>query len=113
MEILGLSIALAAVLAGVIGVAARNIVGWLKTEEPFNIRHSVGSGIVAFIIGVPVIITGFQAAFTDVESIPEEAQLFVFLTQIGAIAGFDALTKGGMKAAVKGVTKKGTIEEKS
>lgn len=103
MEILGMSIAIAAVVAGVVGVGARNILGWLKAEAQFNIRHAVASGIIAFIIGVPLIVTAFSAAFNEIESIPEEAQLAIFFLQVASIAGLDALTKAGAKAAGKGM----------
>ena len=96
-----MSIALAAVLAGVAGVGARNIVGWLKSNDQFNVRNSVASGLIAFITSVPLIITGFSAAFQNVESLPEETQLLIFITQVGTVAGFDALAKGGMTAAIK------------
>lgn len=100
-EILGMSIAIAAIVAAVGGIAARNIIGWLKATEEFNVRHAAASGGIAVIIGVPVIIAAFSAAFEGIEAISEEAQLTLFLVQVAAIAGFDALAKGGVKAAVK------------
>jgi len=105
-----MSIAIAAITAGIAGVAATNIIGWLKNDGGFNIRNSVASGIIAFITAVPLTVTAFSAAFQGVESISQEAQLSIFVLQVGSIAGFDTLTKGGLKAAVKGVTKKGTTE---
>ncbi len=111
MEILGMSIAIASVVAGVTGVAARNIVGWLKGGREFDVRNSVASGIIAFLIGVPVIVTGFQAAFSGTETIPAEAQLSLFVIQVAGIAGIDALSKGGLKAAIKGSVKSDAIDE--
>lgn len=101
MEILGMSIAIAAIVAAVVGIGARNIIGWLKDDESFNVRHAAASGGIAVIIGIPVIITAFSATFEAGESLSEEAQLTLFLIQVAAIAGFDALAKGGVKAAVK------------
>ena len=102
LEILGMSIALAAVVATVLGVAARNIEGWLKSNGNFNIRHAAASAGVAFIVGLPLVIAAFSGAFAEVEAIAQEAQLMIFVLQIAAIAGIDALTKGGLKAAAKG-----------
>jgi len=100
-----MSIAIAAVVATILGVAARNIEGWLKGKDSFNIRHAAASGGVAFIVGLPLVIATFDAAFAEVESISEQAQLMLFVLQIAAIAGVDALTKGGLRAAAKGAQK--------
>ena len=78
-EILGMSIAMAAIVAAVGGIAARTIVGWLKSDGTFNIRHAAASGGVAVIIGIPLIITTFSAAFQSVESLTQEAQLSLFM----------------------------------
>lgn len=94
-----MSIAIAAVVAAIGGVGARNIIGWLQDSAGFNIRHSAASAGIAVIIGIPIIITGFTGAFAGVETITEEAQVILFLMQVAAIAGFDALAKGGAKAA--------------
>ena len=96
-----MSIAIAAIVAAVGGIVARNVIGWLKAEGKFNVRHAAASGGIAVIIGVPVIIAAFSAAFEGIEAISEEAQLTLFLVQVAAIAGFDSLAKGGVKAAVK------------
>ncbi len=57
---------------------------------------------MAFLIGLPVVITAFTAGFEGVEIIPETAQVTLFAVQISAIAGFDALAKGGLKARAAG-----------
>lgn len=97
-----MTIAIASLVSAVAGVGARNIVAWLKDSESFNIRHSVASGIVAFLVAIPAQVAAFSAMFADVETIPIEAQLAVFVVQVTSVAGFDALTKGGVAAAVKG-----------
>lgn len=101
MEILGMSIAIAAIVAAVAGVGARNIIGWLKNEKEFNVRHAAASAGVAVIVGIPVIVTAFSTAFEGVEAISEQAQLVLFITQVASIAGFDALAKGAFVAAAK------------
>jgi len=98
VEILGMSIALAAVVAAIAGIAARNIEGWLKSDGTFNIRHAAASGGIAVIVGIPIIVSAFSAITENVEALSEEAQLSVFLLQVIAIAGFDALAKGAAKA---------------
>ena len=101
-----MSIAMAAIVAGIAGVAATNVIAWLRTENSFNIRHSVASGILAFVVGIPLIVTAFREAIPIDGVISEEAQLSLFAIQIAAIAGFDRLAKGGFNAAVNGAKKK-------
>ena len=95
-----MSIALAAIVASITGVVLRNLIGYLQ-ESSFDTKKSVASAIVAFLIGLPVVITAFTAGFEGVETIPETAQLTLFAVQITAIAGFDALAKSGLKARSK------------
>ncbi len=90
-----MSIAIATIVAAVIGVSLQNLTGWLGNKTGFDLRKAISSGIIAIVIGIPVIAGGFTAAFSDVESIPEEAQLVLFTIQVGAIAGFGAFAKGG------------------
>jgi len=96
-----MSIVVASIVAAVTGIALRNIMGYLQAEDdkPFDIRKSLASGIIAVMVGIPVIVAAFEGAFGESESIPETAQLVIFTIQVSAIAGFDALTKGGFKAA--------------
>ena len=92
---------MAAVVAAAVGVGLQNLTGWLGNKGGFDARKAASSAIIAVIIGIPVIVAGFTAAFSEVETIPEQAQLVLFVIQIGAVAGFGALAKGGAKAAAK------------
>jgi len=94
-----MSIVVASVVAAVAGVGARNIIGWLKDATGFNVRNAAASAGVAVIVGIPLVTTAFVTAFEGVSSISDHAQLTLFVTQIAAIAGFDALAKGGFRAA--------------
>ncbi len=98
-----MSIVIASIVAAIVGIALRNIIGYLQTPETgsFEIKKSLASGIIGFLVGIPVIIVSFEAAFGELTEIPETTQLTIFAVQIVAIAGFDALTKGGFKAATK------------
>ena len=98
MEILGMSIVLASIVAAIVGIALRNIIGYLQTPDggSFDVKKSLASGIIGFLVGIPVIVVAFETAFGELESIPETTQLTIFAVQIVAIAGFDALTKGIM-----------------
>jgi len=106
MEILGMSIAIAAIVAAGTGVVLRNVVGYLGNSEGFDPKQSAASAIMALIIAIPTIVAGFTIAFKELDSIPEEAQLVLFVVQVGTVAGFDALLKGGAKAAAKTKLKK-------
>ncbi len=96
-----MSIIIASVVAAIVGIALRNIIGYLQTPDggTFDVKKSLASAIIGFLVGIPVIVVAFEAAFGEVDSIPETTQLTIFAVQIVAIAGFDALTKGGFKAA--------------
>jgi len=98
-----MSIVIGSIVAAIVGIALRNIIGYLQTSETgsFDVKKSLASGIIGFLVGIPVIITAFEAAFGELDSIPETTQLTIFAVQVMAIAGFDALTKGGFKAATK------------
>ena len=50
--------------------------------------------------GIPIVVAAFEGAFGELESI-SDTKLTIFAVQVGAIAGFDALVKGGFKAAKK------------
>lgn len=101
-----MSIALAAIVAAATGVVLRNIVGYLGNSTDFDPKQSAASAIMALVIAIPTIVAGFTAGFGEVESIPQEAQLVLFVIQVGTVAGFDALLKGGAKAAAATKLKK-------
>lgn len=96
-----MSIVIASVVAAVAGLAVRNIIGYLRASdtEPFDTKKSLASGIIGFLIGIPIIITAFEGAFGELENLPETTQLAIFAAQVLIISGVDAITKGGFKAA--------------
>ena len=102
-----MSIVIASVVAAVAGLGVRNIIGYLRATdtEPFDIKKSLASGIIGFLVGIPLIITAFEGAFGELESLPETTQLAIFASQVLIISGIDAVTKGGFKAATKSALK--------
>jgi ABC-type amino acid transport system permease subunit len=101
MEILGMSIIVAASLAAILGLGVRNSLGYLRnTEEPFDIRQALASGLIGVILGIPSVVIVFEAAFGDVESLPETTQLVLFFSQVAAVAGIEAIGKSSVKAVV-------------
>ena len=95
-----MSIVMASIAAAIVGIAIRNIIGYLNTPEGegFDIRKALASGIIGFVVGIPVIVTAFSSLLEGVEEISEAAQLTGFVVQVIAIAGLDAVAKGGLKA---------------
>lgn len=103
MEILGMSIVLATLVAAITGIAIRNSLGYLQSgSEGFDIRKSVASAITGFLVGVPTIAVAFQTAFENTPEISPIGQLMLFFIQVGFIAGVDATVKSGLKARAKG-----------
>ena len=98
-----MSIVIASIVAAIGGIALRNIIGYLQTPDTgkFEIKKSLASAIIGFLVGIPLVVTAFEAVFGQADSIPETVQLSIFAIQIAAIAGIDSLTKGGFKAASK------------
>jgi len=65
---------LLAIFAGLLGGIVRSVLGWAKTEEPFDplkfikslIRAAIGGAVFGFGIGLDPISTFFAAITTDV-----------------------------------------------
>lgn len=110
MEILGMSIILASVVAAIGGLGLRNILGYLRStpDTPFDIRQSLSSAMIGALIGIPAIVVVFEAAFGDLESLPETTQLVLFFSQLAAIAGIESIGKGSIKA----ITARASLQKK-
>lgn len=89
--VLGLEPYVAAVIIAFIGVAATNVVGWLKSDGAFNPRKVAAS----VIISIPASLL-FVATELSVIQIPDGnglAGLIVFTGLVAQVAGFDTLVK--------------------
>ncbi len=98
MDILGLSGIHAALVITALGIAATNIVGWLKSEEGFNPRHVAASAVIGLTVGLFTVATELGAIKTG---LGELEQLVIFIGLVGQIAGFDYFAKKGVNAIKK------------
>lgn len=98
MDILGLSGTQTALLITVIGVAATNLVGWLKSENSFDPRKTASSVIIGLTVGLFTVATELNAIKS---SLGELEQLIIVVALVGQIAGFDYFTKKGITAIKK------------
>jgi len=99
MEVFGLSPVFATVLIVSIGVVLQNILGWLKTEEDYDIKSALASAIIAFVVGITII--GPQIEAIQDQMLSELSELTIIASLIASIAGFDILTKNAFKIANK------------
>ncbi len=97
--IIGLAPWLAAILIAALGVSLTNILAWLKSDNAFDIRKSVASGLVAFIAGTVIVATTLQN-LADGAAVGL-AGLIIVLSLIATIAGIDVLSKNAVRAATK------------
>lgn len=98
MDILGLTGTQAALLITVLGVAATNLIGWLRSEDSFDLRKTASSIIIGLTIGLFTVATELNAIKS---TLGELEQLIIVAALIGQIAGFDYFTKKGIKAIKK------------
>ena len=98
MEIFGLDPVLAAVLITVTGVALSVMLGWLKSNDSFNVKQVVASAIIAFVVSAQLVIAQISIIPDDVDSLALGALLF---GMIAVVSGIDSLAKSGMSAALK------------
>lgn len=103
MNVFGLEPLIAAFLFTIIGVAGSVLLGWLKSTVPFNIRQTVASAIIAFVISFQLVATTIQAL---PEGLDDLAIGMIIVAMIGTVAGIDSLTKSSVKAAMKTKTVK-------
>jgi len=95
MEVLGLPPVLATLAIVSTGVALQNILGWLKNKEYYDIRNTVASAIIAFIVGITIIGPQIEVIYDQMLSDLSELTIITSLT--ASIAGFDTLTKNAIK----------------
>ena len=55
MDIFGLSPVVATMAIVLLGVVLQNFLGWLKSQENFDIRSALASTIIAFVVGITII----------------------------------------------------------
>lgn len=98
MDILGLTGTQAALAITIIGIAAINILGWLKGTNPFNPRQVAASAIIGFIGTLQLVIVQIDALgnieLTDLQ------QMAFTIGMIAQIMGIDYGAKAGLTAAV-------------
>ena len=99
MEIFGLSPVLATIVIVSTGVALQNILGWLKSKKYYDIRNTIASAIIAFIVGITII--GPQIEAIQDQMLSELSEFSIITSLIASIAGFDSLTKNALKVANK------------
>ena len=97
MDVFGLSPVVATIVIVSIGVTLQNLLGWLKSHENFNIRRTLASAIIAFIVGITII--GPQIEAIQDQMLSELSELTIVASLIASIAGFDILTKNVFKIA--------------
>ena len=98
MEIFGLDPILAAILITIAGVSLSVILGWLKSNDSFNVKQVVASAIIAFVVSAQLVIAQISIIPDGTESLALGALL---MGMIAVVAGIDSLAKSGMSAALK------------
>ena len=99
MEIFGLSPVLATIIIVTVGLMLQNLLGWLKSKESYDIKNTLASTIIAFVVGITII--GPQIEVIQNQMLSELSQLTIFASLVASIAGFDTLTKNALKVANK------------
>ena len=99
MEIFGLSPVLATIIIVTVGLMLQNLLGWLKSKESYDIKNTLASTIIAFVVGITII--GPQIEVIQNQMLSELSQLTIFASLVASIAGFDTLTKNVLKVANK------------
>ena len=97
MDIFGLSPVIATIVIVSVGVTLQNLLGWLKSQENYDIRSAIASTIIAFIVGITII--GPQIEAIQDQMLSELSELTIVTSLIASIAGFDILTKNIFKIA--------------
>lgn len=98
MNVFGLEPIVAAILFTAIGVAGSVLLGWLKGTEKFNVRQSVASSIIAYVLSFQLVAATLGAL---PEGVADLALGMIIIAMIGTVAGIDSLTKSAAKAVLK------------
>ncbi|WP_420546064.1 hypothetical protein [Nitrosopumilus sp.] len=97
MDVFGFSPVVATVIIVSTGVLLQNLIGWLKSEENYDIRSAIASTIIAFIVGITII--GPQIEAIQDEMLSDLSEMTMVASLIASVAGFDVLTKNVFKIA--------------
>ena len=97
MDVFGFSPVVATIIIVSTGVLLQNLIGWLKSEENYDIRSAIASTIIAFIVGITII--GPQIEAIQDEMLSDLSEMTMVVSLIASVAGFDVLTKNVFKIA--------------
>ena len=97
MDVFGFSPVVATIIIVSTGVLLQNLIGWLKSEENYDIRSAIASTIIAFIVGITII--GPQIEAIQDEMLSDLSEMTMIASLIASVAGFDVLTKNVFKIA--------------
>ena len=97
MDIFGFSPVVATIIIVSTGVSLQNLIGWLKSQEDYDIRSAIASTIIAFIVGITII--GPQIEAIQDEMLSDLSEMTMVASLIASVAGFDVLTKNVFKIA--------------
>ena len=97
MDVFGFSPVVATIIIVSTGVLFQNLIGWLKSEENYDVRSAIASTIIAFIVGITII--GPQIEAIQDEMLSDLSEMTMVASLIASVAGFDVLTKNVFKIA--------------
>ena len=97
MDVFGFSPVVATIIIVSTGVLLQNLIGWLKSEENYDVRSAIASTIIAFIVGITII--GPQIEAIQDEMLSDLSEMTMVASLIASVAGFDVLTKNVFKIA--------------
>lgn len=97
MDVFGFSPVVATIIIVSTGVLLQNLIGWLKSQENYDIRSAIASTIIAFIVGITII--GPQIEAIQDEMLSDLSEMTIVASLIASVAGFDVLTKNVFKIA--------------
>ena len=99
MEIFGLSPVLSTIIIVTTGLILQNLLGWLKSKKDYDIKSSIASAIIAFVVGITII--GPQIEAIQDQMLSDLSQLTIVASLVASIAGFDTISKNVFKVANK------------
>ena len=97
MDVFGFSPVVATIIIVSAGMLLQNLIGWLKSEENYDVRSAIASTIIAFIVGITII--GPQIEAIQDEMLSDLSEMTMVASLIASVAGFDVLTKNVFKIA--------------
>ena len=95
MDVFGFSPVVATIIIVSTGVLLQNLIGWLKSEENYDVRSAIASTIIAFIVGITIL--GPQIEAIQDEMLSDLSEMTMVASLIASVAGFDVLTKNVFK----------------